>query len=227
MSYRHDIFVSYKWNGDVKTWVENVLVPIMENVLDEIKDRYLPGDIFHDVKQTLFGASVPEVLRDGVAHSKCMICVFTKNYFTNSYWCPAELSAMLRREDETEARNNDAHVGLVFPIIFVDERRKIAIEQSPIYTVGAAAQLVGNILTLRLDRKRYFCVAAGFLGTEAYDELRFAIYDWLYNSIYRRLSSVPDWNPKWRAAEYFESRFNAPQAQGQISHYSLPTLCNS
>lgn len=222
MSYRHDIFISYKWNGDIKAWVESVFVPILINVLDEVKDRFGNDDIFHDVKQTVAGASVPEVLRDGVANSKCMICVLTKNYFTNSYWCTAELSAMLRREEETGARNNQDHIGLVFPLLFIDQRRQLPAQRNAVYGVGAAAQLLNNILPLQLDRARFFCIAAGFKGTPAYDDLRYEIYDWVVNSIYPRLATVPDWNPQWRTNDYFISRFDPPEPTPQ--NFSLPRL---
>lgn len=224
MSYRHDIFISYKWNGDVKAWVESVFVPILSNVMDELKDRFGDDDIFHDVKQTVGGASIPEVLRDGVANSKCMICVFTKNYFTNSYWCTAELSAMLRREEETDARNNEDHVGLVFPLLFIDERQELPIQRNAVYGVDAAARLLNHILPLQLDRERFFRIAAGFKGTPAYDDLRFKIYDWVFRSIYPRLMSVPDWDPQWRTTDYFVSRFDAPPPQQQPQRFTLPTL---
>lgn len=224
MSYRHDIFVSYKWGGDLKEWVDSVFIPILRNVLIEIKAEYRDTDIFHDVRSTLSGATIPAVLRDGVAFSKCMVCVINRPYFTNSKWCPEELSAMLRREEETLVRQQPGHVGLIFPVLFVDETEVALAARNAVYQHQGAAKLLSDILPLMLDEERFFCIAAGFKGTSGYDALRLIIKRWVRRGIEAQLNEPPVWREEWRGIDYFESRFQpAGQGQGQ-QPFTLPQL---
>ncbi|MDB4922910.1 toll/interleukin-1 receptor domain-containing protein [Mucilaginibacter sp.] len=222
MAYRHDIFVSYKWGGDLKVWVDSVFIPILKNVLIELKDEFRDTDIFHDVRSTLSGANVPDVLRDGVAYSKCMVCVVNKPYFTNSKWCTEELSAMLRREEETGVRRNADHVGLVFPVLFVDEAETELGNQNTVYTHRGAAGLLEQILPLKLNEEKFFCIAAGFKGTTGYDQLRLTIKRWVRNGLLKQIQTPPEWRPGWGELPYFESRFNPPALVQE--HFAMPQL---
>lgn len=222
MGYKHDIFVSYRWRGDIKEWVDFVFVPILRNVLEELKTETDTSAIFHDDDRTLSGANVPSVLRDGVGNSKCMVCVMTTPYFTNSYWCSAELSAMLRREEETGARNNPDHTGLIFPVIFVDENEREPENRSILYSIAQARQLFMEIRPLELNEEKFYCVAAGFKGTTSYDELRFAIRKWVKKSILPKLKEPPKWQAGWNEEDYFISRFNNLTAPPK--NFVLPSL---
>jgi len=222
MPYQHDIFISYKWDVDTKEWVDFVFLPILSNVLDQLRDQFKASDIFHDESRTVEGATVPDVLRDGVANSRCMVCVFSKTYFTRSSWCLAELSAMLKREEETGVRNNNKHVGLVFPVLFIDETETELEDKNLVYTVPPARELLNKILPLQLNQEEFFCIAAGFKGTTSYDALRFKIFKWVKSSIYPQLIAPPEWKEKWRSEEYFVSRFNLPEQP--VQSYPVPGI---
>jgi hypothetical protein len=222
MSYRYDIFVSYKWGSDIKVWVDEVFVPILKNVLYELADDPADNDVFHDAKQNLPGGNIPAVLRDGVANSKCMVCVITKSYFTKSFWCTAELSAMLKREEETRVREAEGHIGLVFPLIFVNANQVNLAARNGVYDLDGARELLTDIQPLELDERQFFRISAGFKGTTAYDDLRFIIKDWVQNSMLDRIKNPPNWQPAWNALNYFQSRF-IPPAPG-LGNFPLPRL---
>ncbi|NEU10106.1 hypothetical protein GZH53_17410 [Flavihumibacter sp. R14] len=221
MSYRHDIFVSYKWGGDRKRWVDQIFLPILRESLENVKGTINRDDIFHDVSQTLSGAYLPDVLKDGVAFSKCMVCIITLPYFVNSIWCPSEFAAMLKRETVLNIRaNNPNHTGLIFPIVFVDEEETTIEEQSPVFRDVGMRNLILNISPLRLNLK-YNSVSSGFKESLAYDELRTIVLRWVRKSIYPVVSQAPSWDPDWRSDSYFIPPFSYSASQNPMP---LPTL---
>ena len=147
MAYQFEVFISYKWSGERKDWVDNVFYPIFKEELDEHLE--VPPKIFKDSKDVPAGGTLDEIFKHGIAHSKCMVCILSLPYFFKSLWCPTEFSAMLYREERTEIRRNDQnHTGLIFPILFTDSNAENVIQKSPIYQYESLKNLIFNIAPL-------------------------------------------------------------------------------
>jgi len=183
MAYEHDVFVSYKWGNDLKIWVDKVFIPILKDALYDTTDSAEDSIIFHDAEENKPGGSIPLVLRDGVARSKCMVCVITYPYFTKSAWCPAELSAMLEREKVTAIRQPPKHVGLVFPVLFVDMSKTRLADRNPVYGLPGPKNFLTKIQPLELDEDKFFRISAGFKDTNGFDDLRLLVKKWVRESI--------------------------------------------
>lgn len=94
MAYQYDVFLSYRRSNNWPRYVENHFFPMLKHWLDTILGR--PSLIFFDVHDIETGEAWPYKLANGLACSKAMVCLWTKEYF-GSEWCRAELTQMLAR----------------------------------------------------------------------------------------------------------------------------------
>lgn len=94
MTYRYDVFLSYRRANDWPRFVEKHFLPKFQHWLDTTRGRASP--IFFDIHDIETGESWPYRLADGLSHSKVMVCLWSKEYFS-SRWCAAELTQMLAR----------------------------------------------------------------------------------------------------------------------------------
>jgi hypothetical protein len=201
MPYEHEIFISYKWGDDRKEWVDVVFEPILRKAVNaEMANR---ARIFKDTTNIKNGASLFASLKDALARSKCMVCVVTLPYFTDSVWCPTEFSAMLRREQELMIRDKADHMGLIFPIIFVDPAAPSFEKRSSIYKYKTYRELISNIMPLELDVYKYNFTNRAFLEGEDYNKLTSIITKWVKDSIIPVLETAPDCNETWANEHYF------------------------
>src|SRR5205823_4259928 len=63
------------------------------------------------------GTSWPIRLREALRNSRCLISVWSPQYF-QSNWCLAELHSMLQREQILGLRNGQNWSGLIYPVVF-------------------------------------------------------------------------------------------------------------
>jgi TIR domain len=209
MSYKYEIFLSYKWGGERKEWVDKIFMPILNDALhEEVGNRI---EVFKDTDNIVYGAALPESLKDALAHSKCMISIITLPYFFDSVWCPTEFSAMLFREDALELRKDKNHTGLIFPIIFVDGNAKSVTEKSPVYKYSKLGNLISSILPLELDIDKYNNINQAFIESTEYNELKSIIRRWVKRSIIPRLDNCPEWDSDWYSEEYLVKPFDTFQ----------------
>jgi hypothetical protein len=109
MSYKHDVFVSYRRTGGARRWVENHFVPTLKDCLaDELNAT---PRVFFD-RQLESGTTWPLALGRELAASRMLISLWSKTYL-NSKWCSMELANMLAREKELGLRSAQKPGGLI------------------------------------------------------------------------------------------------------------------
>ncbi|WP_025741734.1 toll/interleukin-1 receptor domain-containing protein [Aquimarina pacifica] len=114
MSYKYDVFFSYKRNQLTETW-HNKLVEQLEFWLNmEIQDRNV--SIFYDKESIEIGDEWKSKIGDAIRHSRCIVAILSPDYF-KSTWCYAEILSFLKRQEIIEdstglvlgARFHDGH----------------------------------------------------------------------------------------------------------------------
>lgn len=94
MAYQWDVFLSYKRSNDWPAYIEKHFLPKLQHWLDTALGR--TSKIFVDVHEIETGEEWPYQLAHALAHSKVMVCLWSKEYFS-SKWCALELTQMLAR----------------------------------------------------------------------------------------------------------------------------------
>jgi len=94
LAYQHDVFLSYRRTNDWPRFVGKHFLPKFKHWLDAALGHN--SSIFFDIRDIETGESWPHRLANGVAHSKTMVCLWSREYFS-SQWCSAELAQMLAR----------------------------------------------------------------------------------------------------------------------------------
>ena len=114
--YRWDLFISYRRRGPAERWVQRLLYEEIVN--------WLPGEmsrdpaIFIDTSAISVGTQWSPELEAAIRTSRCMLCVWSPEYFRSS-WCKAEWESMVAREDE-EAATRGARPRIIYPLLFQD-----------------------------------------------------------------------------------------------------------
>jgi len=117
MSYKHDIFISYRRNPETLTWIKDHFIPLLTLRL-EFELRRKPT-LFID-EQLESGASFPLSLGAALGESRVLIALWTGNYFS-SRWCTVEFCQMLDREALAKRRRTAKDpYGLVIPVFIHD-----------------------------------------------------------------------------------------------------------
>lgn len=119
MSYRHDIFISYRRNPETLEWIKIHFLPLL-SLRVELELSRRPR-IFLD-EQLSCGTSWPLQLGTELGCSRIMIALWTGNYL-HSNWCSLELSHIVARERETGRRTFDNPRGLLIPAMIHDGDR--------------------------------------------------------------------------------------------------------
>jgi len=99
MAYQYDVFLSYRRSNDWPRFVEKHFFPKFKHWLDAALGR--TSEIFFDVHDIETGDAWPYKLANGLAHSKTMVCLWSREYFS-SKWCALELTQMLARRKSFE-----------------------------------------------------------------------------------------------------------------------------
>jgi hypothetical protein len=114
-AYKYDVFLSYSRAQQWPKWVRGVFLPIVEHWLSAELGRDVV--IFHDARDIGIGHIWTGELEQGLASSRVMITLWSKNYF-QSEWCLRELSAVLARADDFRSRGLSGRI--VFPVAIHD-----------------------------------------------------------------------------------------------------------
>jgi hypothetical protein len=118
--YRYDVFVSYKREPSNK----RLVTPWLREVLDRVEywlRQELGGQqvaIFFDEDSIEIGDDWPDEIRDALLSAKCLLPVWSPEYF-RSTWCVAEWRSFLMREELISSRGQAA-CRLIVPIKFHD-----------------------------------------------------------------------------------------------------------
>lgn len=115
--YMYDVFLSYRRANPVGDWVHNHFHPLLADWLPQV----MPYDpkIFIDAKSIETAEDWPLKLRQALQGSRCIVAIWSANYFRSS-WCMAEWQSMLRREEKLGYRTRERPLGLIYPVVFFD-----------------------------------------------------------------------------------------------------------
>lgn len=116
MTYKYDIFVSYRRTDLVGRWVRNHFVPELQLRLDA--NAGAPMRIFCDFKLAE-GANWAASLKNELRDSKLLLPVWSADYF-RSEWCMAEWGSFRERERVLGLWGAADPEGLVYPVRFAD-----------------------------------------------------------------------------------------------------------
>lgn len=116
MSYKYDIFISYRRNPETLGWINDHFEPLL-SLRVELELQRKPK-IYID-KQMESGSAWPAALGAALGQSRMLIALWTGNYLA-SVWCTEELSQMLVREKEAKLRTAAKPNGLIFPAFIHD-----------------------------------------------------------------------------------------------------------
>lgn len=103
MAYQYDVFISYKNQPGLVTWVKDHFQPLLQTWLDNELPQ--PAVIFRDKVSIEAGDEWSTAIKDALACSKVVIAVLTPQYFT-SKWCIAEWQSLEKRERRSAATKN-------------------------------------------------------------------------------------------------------------------------
>lgn len=109
--YAHDVFLSYPRGGFVEPWVRDLLLPILTDELSHLLPDRAPS-IFIDSGMKP-GERWPDALRRALLRSRCLVGVWSAEYF-RSAWCLAEWRSMAARAEAAGGAR------LVLPLVVRD-----------------------------------------------------------------------------------------------------------
>lgn len=195
MSYKYDIFVSYRRLGETQHWIENYFVPLIANHLS--LDLGRAPTIFID-SQIEAGDDWPIILGNALASSKIIILLWTRRYL-ESLWCSCEIGHMLERERRLGYRANNNPNGLIFPAV-IHDGDTMPIQISTIQKVDVQDFYK---ITLNKDGQKY---------TEFEDKMKV-----LAGRIACALEDAPLWQEDWKidAVNSFTQQLHVKEANGQ------------
>ncbi len=115
-AYEYDVFISYRREQPVRDWMQYHFYPLLkERLPDCLPDK---PRIFIDWEIET-GSHWPAALRKALKNSRCLVAVWSAEYF-RSAWCLAEWRSMQERERLSGMRSEENPYGLVYAVKFGD-----------------------------------------------------------------------------------------------------------
>ena len=203
MSYRHDIFISYKRDPETYRWIKNHFEPLLALRVGLELGR--KAEIFID-DQLEVGATWPIDLGVQLGCSRILVPLFTRTYFS-SKWCGMELRLMLSRESSLGYRAGSNSLGLIVPATIHD----------------------GDSFPSQISHIQRFSIQQCFNVRMAVDSPRAAELDDILTrnapAFANAISHAPPWQNNWQdeAAKKFYDLLFQEEAQQE----SVPRLINA
>jgi TIR domain len=177
MDYQFDVFLSYLRQKPCDGWVRDHFLPYFQFQLGNALNR--PLTIFVDTDEIHVGQKWPNRLREALAHSRCLVGIWTPLYF-HSKWCRIESAIFAHREKQLGIGQNDDSDGLIAGIKVNDGIHFPEFAKESQYA----------------DFERYFFDGPGFTKSERYVEFQEAIPP-LCTDVARIIDNVPAWSEEW------------------------------
>jgi hypothetical protein len=183
--YEYDLFVSYKRESPQRQlytpWLIAVLQRVEYYLCQELGGRDV--SIFFDAASIDVGRRWPQRLRTALQRSRCLLAIWTPEYF-RSGWCTAEWRSFLERERLLREQTG-ADAELILPVAVHDGR-----------WYPAQAQEVQQF-----DLSRFFATTPAFWVSARADELDQKIQNELVPAMARAIERSPPFQPGWPLAE--------------------------
>lgn len=117
MGYKHHIFFSYKRDPLTIDWHREVVARIKLYVCMELNLDRKDFHVFFDEKTIEAGDEWVEELSDAIKSSKCLVAIWSPDYF-HSPWCLTEFHSFLKRQEDLKKKGIKA--GLIIPASYHD-----------------------------------------------------------------------------------------------------------
>jgi hypothetical protein len=224
MPYLNDVFISYKRSPITEQWLNDTFLPFFIEYLDE----QLPNKpiVFVDksrekhtyVSELTPGVDFTSELFQNLVYSKCLVSIWTPNYFRKSEWCAKEYLTMRYCQEYRKPPAFKGPKTLIWPIMY----RKV--EPLP--------EAIKNIHCL--DYSEYNLVGEAFTRSEKYLKFQQQLQGDIL-TISNIILNVPPMDQYWETKEgqrkiikelnvYFEANgdFNIPPKQNLVSWQTIP-----
>src|SRR6478735_9255706 len=101
MSYKYDMFLSYKHYAELRSWVFDIFFPELISSVELELGRKIK--IFKDIEEIspteIDESTLIAELGRGLVHSRCMVAIWSPSYF-HSRWCWGECRSFVKRAEE-------------------------------------------------------------------------------------------------------------------------------
>ncbi len=182
MAYQYDVFLSYSRMPIHHSWVNDIFLELFEPYLTETLNQKVR--IFKDDKEIESGQDWSNRIKSALAHSKCMISIYTPAYF-RSEWCVKEFAIMDYRQQQLGFTTLDDPRRLILPINIFDG------VHFPKY--ATRFQYV--------DFRDF--IWKGIEKTQPYIDFQRELLTWV-EQVAKAINECPDWNADWLQDEWLE-----------------------
>jgi hypothetical protein len=196
MPYLHDVFISYSRRFPFGQWVEELFIPFFEPYLQAALNR--SANVFYDREGILSGDAWPMKLKHGLAHSRCLVAIWSPLYF-QSEWCKYECIVMLYRERELGFRTLNNPAGLILPV---------KVHDGDSYPPYARSVQCENWI-------QYAKVGEGFRKTEQFAEFQEKMSKWT-ETVARTIDLAPEWDAAWLSNAWLDNAIAEWISQGSV-----------
>lgn len=182
MAYSYDAFISYRQAFPFDSWMDEHFLPFFRSFLTGALDR--EPVLFIDRLEIHPGQAWPQRLQRALAQSRCLIGLWTPQYF-HSDWCRRECDVMLFREQHLGWRSVDNPDGLVVPVCLFDGQ----------HFPSRAKEIQHR------DFRRFVRLGDGFKGSNLYVEMQAAIEDFAAD-VAEVIRLAPRWRREWQTQRF-------------------------
>jgi hypothetical protein len=184
MPYEYDVFLSYSHDYPFGEWVRDPFLPLFKGYLTAALGR--EPKLFVDLEGILTGNAVRETLKNALASSRCLVGIWSPNYFL-SEWCRFECTTMLYRERKLGYRTISKPNGLVIPVSVHDGNKFPSYARS-----------------VQFDNWVQFAkVGEGFKRTERYVEFQDQV-SCFADDVATAIEDAPTWDDAWLSEAWFQ-----------------------
>lgn len=184
MSYQYDVFLSYNREHHTTWWVDNIFYPLFVTYLGFALNKDIK--IFKDTEEIETGSAWPQRLKNALAHSMCMVSIFSPPYF-RSQWCMKEFAIMYYRQKQLGYLTVKKPTGLIIPVKVFDG------EHFPDY--ARKLQM--------LDCVDYFLVGDFVKKSPVYLDIQRILKEWIYDVV-KAINNAPEWSKDWLTQEWLD-----------------------
>ncbi len=187
MAYQYDVFLSYSRRNISANWVNDIFMPLFKDYLDGAVGR--GTKVFQDINGIEGNDAWDSRLKNALAHSKTMVCIWIPQYF-DSEWCRRELAVFLNREKIHNFRTTQQPQGLICPINIFDG------QHFPAY--------VANMQYC--DCVKYNRTGEGFKQTVGYNDLQEVLQNFAYD-VAKAINIAPAWQTEWLQPKFLDTPY--------------------
>ena len=177
MDYKHDIFLSYNRRYPHEEWVNDIFYPLFIPYLEDAIGRRI--SVFKDTETIKSGEDWENRLKNGLAHSRCMVSILSPSYFL-SEWCTKEFAIMYHRQKALGYLTVNNPTGLILPI-----------------TIRNGIHFPKHINKIQsLDCRDFFRIGGGVKDTQLFIDLQSKLLEWV-DEVAMAINKSPNWDKNW------------------------------